>query len=343
MRWIWILGIILFSNSVVANMEISQIVYDGEGADEGKEFIEIQNTGNSTYDVSEYSMEYNSGTEWVNIWDGNCEYCFMKSNTFYIIGEINESDSKVNLNLLNTRGAFRLLKNNTQIDLVGFGDSTLFEGSPAIDVNSGKSLLRVDNTGNNFADFIESEILIRNIKENVVEIIIENSLPEVVNYSSTIVGDISMLQLEVIDLNGLEDLQSVEIKCEEEIINISYDESIGVDCSTDYEFRVWDSEGSSNWYNVVSNEIFEIVNIEGCSALPGSNCKINIEAKANLDIDITLKLKSIYKGKSEIIIGAEVIENFVEGNRKTIELNFQIPQNILAGSYKGEIELTISE
>lgn len=333
-----VIALILISN-VFGELEISQVVYDAEGADEGQEFIEIFNSYNESINLDTYSLEYNSGENWEEIWTGDSS--LMKSNSFYIIGEINESNYYVELNMLNTRGAVRLLKEGVEIDLLGYGESLIYLGLPAVDVASGKSLLRVDSTGYNFADFVESDILIRNYNEDVVKINVLNSIPEVNNYSSVFVSDISKLSLEVTDLNGLDDLTKVEVNCSNELVNLSYNSTIGVNCVEDYSFRVWDLAEATEWFSVSNLEMFEIGDISGCNAIPGSNCLIEVEAKANVDLELNLSISSLIKGSSSIDVNSLKSLTFNSGETKAVSFEFTLPTGISAGEYKGDLIIEV--
>ena len=55
------LFILFFSSQAKANIVISEVFYDGVGADTGKEWIELYNNSDSAFDLTGYELNASSG------------------------------------------------------------------------------------------------------------------------------------------------------------------------------------------------------------------------------------------------------------------------------------------
>lgn len=164
-----IIAILLMSTCVMANVVISQVLYDPIGTESGGEAIELKNIGSSTIDISDWVIATEASATDVKIPQGK----FIEPGKTFLIADTGWSTKKDNpdwrnadvedvMTLGNSDSGIALKDSSGNlIDAVGWGDAEeikegLFEGIPAKSVSPGKSLLRVQDTDDNSEDFIES-------------------------------------------------------------------------------------------------------------------------------------------------------------------------------------------
>ena len=149
----------------VAELVINEVLYNPDGPDAGKEFVEIANTGPFGVTLVGLTLEAGNGArpdDWDLQWSGPTESAIPPGGLYRIglngpgIGE------SAHLKLQNGPDGVRLCKQGFELDRLGWGQlahSEYFEMHPAPTVRSGRSLARrrdgID-TGDNLADFEEA-------------------------------------------------------------------------------------------------------------------------------------------------------------------------------------------
>ena len=147
-----------------AGVVIHEVYYDHPGRDEGWEFVELYNAGESACDLSGWSLESLDGASGrtVTIWTATAGARIGPGELICVAGSSRGPTSGFALkgSLGNGPDAVRLVSPSGVADLVGYGaltSSDLYEGDPAPDVAPGVSLARrpdgVDTNRNNL-DFV---------------------------------------------------------------------------------------------------------------------------------------------------------------------------------------------
>jgi hypothetical protein len=182
MRYILIIiGIMLFSSMIYASeLQISAILYDPDGPDGGKEWIEIYNpTENAInfYDYTFWSGDGSTEDDWtLEIYNRSH---IIYSGEYMVIGEsdvLPEPHIIKNLDLQNGPDSAKIMYGEEVIDIVGWGEHTYSEYyliEPAEDVSSGSCLKRINNSGINYNDFIKGICVPHGKHSTHVPIIIE--------------------------------------------------------------------------------------------------------------------------------------------------------------------------
>ncbi len=144
---------------------INEILPDPAGSDAGKEFVELYNSGTEAVSLAGVRFQFANGAEgpsWETRWTGNSTDILPGLGRFLIVDRNwagpSLGDAQVRLSLQNGPDAVRLVRDDTVLDLVGYGALTcadLFEGRP-IALEVGLSLARRPDggdTNDNAADF----------------------------------------------------------------------------------------------------------------------------------------------------------------------------------------------
>ena len=150
--------------SARASLVLNEILYDPDGSDTGREWVEILNTGPWPAPAEGLALEFANGAEpgtWAVVWQGR-DTEWIEPGAFFLVGERPDGavDSPTRLGLQNGPDALRLVREGFILDLVGWGeplDPSLFEGAaPALPARSGESLVRTDglDTDDNRTDFL---------------------------------------------------------------------------------------------------------------------------------------------------------------------------------------------
>ncbi len=214
-------GIICFSfvvfyclvsvESAVADLRITQILYDPEGVDTGKEWIELYNPSDEYVSLDSYSVETGNGAkenDWTIEWNGTTDYTIHPKG-YFLIGEeesLAEPDFVTNLDLQNGPDSCRLLRDSTPIDTVGWGDHSFeeyYEEYPTDKSSEGEALQRrytINNsirsysfTSNNSFDFYSSAPMPKNsgflFSSSMIEVEIE-VIQHSINISNITMQDI---------------------------------------------------------------------------------------------------------------------------------------------------------
>jgi hypothetical protein len=135
------------STSVVIN----EVLYDPEGPDTGHEFVELVNCGSQGVLLTGWVLQTGNGAnpdDWTNEWIGG-DLDYLEPGGILLIGEsdvVPEPDYVTPLDLQNGPDAVRLTDGADPVDVVGWGEplfAEYYEGRPAADVESGRSLSRL--------------------------------------------------------------------------------------------------------------------------------------------------------------------------------------------------------
>jgi hypothetical protein len=133
-----------------AAVVINEVLYDPDGADTGLEFVEIVNCGDVVVLMSGWTLETGNGAnqdDWTIEWIGG-DLDHLDPGEIYLVGEADVAptpDYVTSLDLQNGPDAVRLTDGAAVLDLVGWGEPLFpeyYEGAPAADVSSGRSLAR---------------------------------------------------------------------------------------------------------------------------------------------------------------------------------------------------------
>lgn len=152
-----------------AQLVINELLPDPEGADSGREFVELLNDGQAPVDLDGVRLEFANGADgpvWQLRWSGAAGQDLAPGARLLIVdrgwaGAV-RADAEVALALQNGPDAIRLVRGGTVLDLVGYGaltDTLLAEGRPA-PVAPGRALARRPDgrdTGDNRADFVSAQ------------------------------------------------------------------------------------------------------------------------------------------------------------------------------------------
>ncbi|MDP6419526.1 MAG: hypothetical protein QF492_04100 [Candidatus Krumholzibacteria bacterium] len=150
--------ILTYAISVSAEPLLNEVLYDPEGTDSGKEFVEL--IGEPGLGLQDFQLEFCNGStpgQWQPLWQGE-EGDSIPFSGFALI-----RSERLLCSLQNGPDALRLSRNGEVLDLLGYGtglDSGLSETLPAKEASSGKSLGRrpdgVD-TDQNILDWFSCE------------------------------------------------------------------------------------------------------------------------------------------------------------------------------------------
>jgi hypothetical protein len=134
-----------------AHVVVNEVLYDPEGPDAGREFVEIMNCGHAGVNLSGWVLETGNGAnpnDWTVEWIGG-ELDYLEPGGILLIGEEDVApapDYVTSLDLQNGPDGVRLTDGTATADVVGWGEPLFeeyYEGEPAIDAPSGSSLARV--------------------------------------------------------------------------------------------------------------------------------------------------------------------------------------------------------
>lgn len=143
---------------------INEVLYDPEGPDGGREFVELYHAGPQALDLEGWRIEAGNGAsagDWRVQWEGRAGDLVAPDSFFLIAGEEVDAPAQARARLVLQNGpdAVRLCAPGGVADLLGWGEHThaeFHEGSPAPDVVAGSSLARIADgvdSGDNARDF----------------------------------------------------------------------------------------------------------------------------------------------------------------------------------------------
>ncbi|HET9251688.1 MAG TPA: lamin tail domain-containing protein [Candidatus Eisenbacteria bacterium] len=138
------------------DLVLNEILYDPDGADEGREFVELWNPDTAAVSLENVTLEACDGARpgsWSVVWRGAVGAA-APPRAAYLVPAV-----ALTAAIQNGPDALRLARGGAVIDLLGYGDledASLREGEPAADAAPGQSLARVGDgvdTGVNGADW----------------------------------------------------------------------------------------------------------------------------------------------------------------------------------------------
>lgn len=148
-----------------AALVINEVLYDPDGPDAGREFVEIRNTGRYAAPLSGLTIEAGNGArpdDWDPVWSGPRDGSIPPDGIYRVGLDGPGTGEPAELGLQNGPDGVRLSREGFVLDRCGWGDLAhpeYFEGHPARAVRAGMSLARVDDgvdTDDNAADFVEA-------------------------------------------------------------------------------------------------------------------------------------------------------------------------------------------
>lgn len=161
--------LLLGAGSVQAALVINEFLPDPEGADSGREFVELLNTGPGAEVLTGVRLEFANGSEgpvWQLRWQEDQDRVLAPGERFLVVDRnwlgTEDWQAQVSLALQNGPDALRLVRMAAVLDLVGYGtltDAAMMETSP-VPVSVGLSLSRRPDgldTGDNGADFVSAD------------------------------------------------------------------------------------------------------------------------------------------------------------------------------------------
>jgi hypothetical protein len=147
---------------------INEVLYDPDGPDTGLEFVELLNCGRDGVLLTDWVLETGNGAspdDWTVEWIGGA-LDYLEPGEILVIGESDVEpppDYVTPIDLQNGPDGVRLTDGSGPVDVVGWGEPLFqeyYEGAPAADVTSGRSLGRSPDcydTDWNAVDFVPSE------------------------------------------------------------------------------------------------------------------------------------------------------------------------------------------
>ncbi|MFH1399221.1 MAG: lamin tail domain-containing protein [Candidatus Woesearchaeota archaeon] len=174
---------------VSAEVFITQVLYDPETSELDTEFVEIFNNGTTNIDITGWKL--NTTTIQATI-----PAAIIKAEGYFLIADEDDSgawpnnwpnpDLEDEITLSNTNSGVQLLDaNGNKIDIVGWGNPLIFEGTPATAAAEGQAIVRKKvndsylDTNNNSNDFTVQQPMPRNsnsTRQNTLEITLEASV-----------------------------------------------------------------------------------------------------------------------------------------------------------------------
>ena len=139
-------ALVLFLASVSASrgdLVLNEVLYDPDGTDEGREFVELWNPDSTGTPLDGVAIETADGARpgvWTVVWRASAGEIAAPRAALLVGAE------RLGAALQNGPDALRLTRGGAVLDLLGYGDladAGLFEGAPAVDAPSGSGLARV--------------------------------------------------------------------------------------------------------------------------------------------------------------------------------------------------------
>jgi hypothetical protein len=145
-----LLSILILARGALAAVTLNEVLYDPEGADGGREFVELHNDGDRVC-LAGWRLQFANGAVgdiWANRWTG-AAIDTIPAGGFYLIVDQGwqgrTPDAVASLSLQNGPDAVRLLDGEMIADRLGYGAlelPALYEGTPHPGATGGGSLAR---------------------------------------------------------------------------------------------------------------------------------------------------------------------------------------------------------
>ncbi|MCA9727393.1 MAG: lamin tail domain-containing protein [Candidatus Eisenbacteria bacterium] len=145
-----------------AALVINEVVYDPDGPDSGREWVELYNSGTWPAPLEGVRIESGNGSapdQWSLEWEGG-PHDWIEPRGWFVVGDSTFAHAPASLSLQNGPDGVRLSREGLVLDTVGWGDLEIaeyFEGSPTPETNKSESLSRSADgfdTDDNGADFL---------------------------------------------------------------------------------------------------------------------------------------------------------------------------------------------
>lgn len=152
--------VVAVASTACADIILNEVLYDPDGADEGREFVELWNPDSLAAPLDGLALETSDGARpgtWTVVWRANAGELAEPRSPFLIAAE------RLLGALQNGPDAIRLTRSGVVLDLLGYGqlsDPGQYEGAPVPDAPSGASVARVADgvdTGVNLHDWAAAE------------------------------------------------------------------------------------------------------------------------------------------------------------------------------------------
>lgn len=192
-KWWFLILLVLLLKPVLGSVVIQEVLYDPATAESGGEAVLLYNQDNVSVDISGWTLATEASSSDVTLPPDTVLF----PKAFFLIGdsgwenqkgELPSADYEEIMLLGNTNAGIALQSNGITIDAVGWGSPSegLYQGTPHDGVTEGKSLRRINSTGDNAHDFIESDPLLTMSSGLQLPIII------IVNETQTSYADLSL-------------------------------------------------------------------------------------------------------------------------------------------------------
>lgn len=357
-RMILIILLVLCATTVSADVLINAVLYDPDGADSGKEWIELYNPTNETINLEGYSIEAGNGAnpdDWELVWEGSGS---ISAEGYYLIGEsdvLPAPDKIARLGLQNGPDGCRLVNQGAVMGTLGWGEleyPEYYQGSPAED---GGLLVRINDTGNNSIDFQAMEYVPHSSSGGSISIIlsVERKVPSFRNIYLTDDMEAQGFQISpypgrqrsaevIVEMKDCEEIREVKVGLdgyhEAAKEGCNYSSTIELDYNMDPgDYRISVSAVSSTGHTNKTNVSFEYLSLRALdvdsSELSFSDDideiigdtdtntkdKPTIRNIGNVDIDIGLMGTSLSDGERQIEL--DNMEYSFDGFSTTNRLN----------------------
>jgi len=196
----FVLAMILMIQPVLGSVLIQEVLYNPVGTENGGEAVLLYNPSTNEVDISGWTLTTETSLTDVTIPPTSLVmpggYFLIADNGFSL--EKDESswpdpDYEEAITMSNSDAGVALMNGSEIVDAVGWGNSSIYEGNPTNGVSEGQSLLRTQDTNNNFADFIASTPVFYSTEEPTneteasleividIEVNITNNNPEILS------------------------------------------------------------------------------------------------------------------------------------------------------------------
>ncbi|MCP4144145.1 MAG: hypothetical protein GY752_02535 [bacterium] len=200
---------------------LNEVMYDPAGADAGKEFIELYNSGSEPLSLLGVQVAFANGAngpDWQTRWVGS-EHHSIEAGGFFLIADTGwdgNADAIANLDLQNGPDGIMLTREGTYLDLLGYGPlqhEGLCEEIPHPGSGSGKSIGRKPDGNDTDVNSLDWFILeepnpgSENFRQfSIASVDLEHWPPVLLIGSGTVVSKITLFN------DGLQNISSTNIQ-----------------------------------------------------------------------------------------------------------------------------------
>jgi len=361
---------LLFLPNLVSAVEIHQVYYNPVNSESGGEAVEFFNPHPFDVDISGWELATESSLKDA-VFPANSS---IPANDYFLLADDNWDERKDNSNwrsadfttpitLSNSDSGIALVNSTgSTVDAVGWGsaqgiDAGLFIGSPCSGVSQGKALLRVNNTDDNFNDFIGSE----------PDFFGGNVVPVVVNVSDSVSSSARILEgSSIVPVPG-ENL-SIHVWSDKQLSATLFENTVSMEQVNNNTFEaVFDipfytapgnytivfSDSSSLEFEIQELRKFEVIaDTVGFSVVPGgsglSRQKVRVKNQGNVDLVFSLDLidDSLdsavfeYSFNNGDFFGFDELFEIAPGSSAELNFRISVPDSMSLGKYKSLIGIS---